>query len=129
MPASRQVKTFSSYEALSGIGPSDLARVVYQLNSTGFVTDEDGLCLGSALIEYWSRRCTELIREHGYEGGELVVRGKFFSAVGAIYVLYDEARHTGTEAADELERVAERETLGQDFRNSQVGRNTDNRPT
>ncbi|WP_256774320.1 MULTISPECIES: hypothetical protein [unclassified Stenotrophomonas] len=107
------MKPFNSYETLSGIVPAELTRVVDQLNRTGFVTDEDGLCLGSALIEYWSRRCTQLIQECGYEGGELVVSGKFFSAVGAIYILYDANRHTGKDAAEELQRVAERERLGE----------------
>lgn len=107
------MKPFNSYETLSGIVPAELTRVVDQLNRTGFVTDEDGLCLGSALIEYWSRKCTELIQDCGYDGGELAVSGKFFSAVGAIYILYDATRHTGKEAAVELERVAERERLGE----------------
>ncbi|HIH7329644.1 TPA: hypothetical protein ACYRK3_000078 [Stenotrophomonas maltophilia] len=96
----------NAYEALSEIASVELARLADQLNQTGFVSDEDGLCLGSMLIEHWSNRCSDLIRGYGYEGGVLAVRGAFFSAVGAIYVLYDQKRHSGEDAADELRRVA-----------------------
>lgn len=109
------MKSFNSHRTLSGISPFELGRVIEQLNRTGFVTDEDGLCLGAALIEYWSGECTALIRGCGYDGGELMVRGQFFNEVGAIYVLYDATRHAGEEAAEELQRVAERERLAQSF--------------
>jgi len=103
------MKPFNSYEVLREFSRSELAGVVEQLNGTGLVTDQDGLCLGAAVIEYWSRKCTALIRQHGYDGGELAVRGQFFTGVGAIYALYDEVRHTGANAADELQRAANRE--------------------
>ncbi len=97
---------FSAYEALSEIAPAKLTRVAGQLNQTGFVSDEDALCLGSMLIEHWSNKCSDLIRGYGYGGGGLAVRGAFFSAVGAVYILYDQSRHSGEDAADELRRLA-----------------------
>lgn len=104
--ASLSMDRFNAYDALSEITPAELTQVASQLNQTGFVSDEDGLCLGSVLIEHWSNRCSDLIRGYGYGGGELAVRGAFFSEVGAIYILYDQKRHSGEDAADELRRVA-----------------------
>lgn len=102
---------FVAYEALSEIDPTELIRVAARLNQSGFVSDEDGLCLGSMLIEHWSSRCSDLIRGYGYGGGKLAVRGAFFSAVGAIYILYDETRHSGEDAAEELRRVAKLQAI------------------
>lgn len=100
------MRRFSAFETLSGVVPAELSRVAEQLNRTGFATDEDGLFLGSTLIEHWSSKCTDLLREHGYDGGELSVSGGFFSGIGAIYILYDTAFRTGEEAAQVLRRVA-----------------------
>lgn len=98
---------FNAYGVLSGITSTELMRVSDQLNRTGFATDEDGLCLGSLLIEHWTDACTALIEQHGYNGGELAMRGDFFGGVGAIYVLYDKTRHTENDAVEELQRVAD----------------------
>jgi hypothetical protein len=100
------MQKFNSHEILSKFIPADLTRIADQLNSTGFVTDEDRLGLGSMLIEHWTCDCTGLIRSFGYSGGELVVSGRFFDSVGVIYVIYDEASCTGEDAAEHLERAA-----------------------
>jgi hypothetical protein len=99
---------FNSYQVLTSINSDELRRVADQLNDTGLATDEDGLCLGSSLIEHWSPDCTSFIAKFGYSGGPLACSGKFFPAVGAIYVLYDDARHTLESAQAELRRAAAR---------------------
>src|ERR1700754_2673557 len=99
---------FSAYETLLEIDDLELRRVSEKLNEAGLATDEDGLCLGSMLIEHWSERCTELLRGHGYQGGRLQVTGRYFSHCGAIYVLYDSARCDLEEATKELHRAADR---------------------
>ncbi|MBD7923486.1 hypothetical protein [Xanthomonas bonasiae] len=99
---------FNSYETLLEIDALELGRVAAQLNETGLATDEDGLYLGSMLIEHWSERCTELLREHGYRGGELNVTGHYFSHCGAIYVLYDTELRSLKDANQELRRAASR---------------------
>lgn len=101
-----QMQKFNAHEVLSKFVPAELTRIADQLNATGFVTDEDGLGLGSMLIEHWTCDCTVLIRGFGYNGGELAVSGSFFDSVGAIYVLYDDASRTGEDVAEHLERVA-----------------------
>lgn len=101
---------FSAYETLLEIDAAELERVSDQLNETGLATDEDGLCLGSMLIEHWLERCTNLLRECGYTGGELKVTGKYFGHCGAIYVLYDTERHCLEDAVKELHRAASRHT-------------------
>ncbi len=112
------MKRFNAVATLAGITPSELTRVADQLNATGFVTDEDGLCLGSMLIEHWSSGCTSLIRQFGYDGGKLAVRGDFYPSVGAIYVLYDTGFHSGVEAADHLDHVARLQTKLYDYQES-----------
>lgn len=96
----------SAYEMLAGMAHEELYRASDHLNKTGFVTDEEGLCLGSVLIEHWSERCTNVLREHGYASGRLLCMGQHFSHRGAIYVLYDADRHDMEEAIQELQRAA-----------------------
>ena len=99
---------FDAYQVLISIDPVELERLADQLSETGFATDEDGLCLGSSLIEHWSLNCTSVVVEHGYGGGPLKCSGKHFPDLGSIYVLYDSARHSLDDARAELERAAVR---------------------
>jgi len=102
------MSSFNAYETLLEVDDLALRLVSNQLNETGLATDEDGLCLGSMLIEHWSERCTELLRRRGYEGGRLQGTGQYFSQCGAIYVLYDSERCTLDDAIRELHIAAER---------------------
>ncbi len=100
------MQIFNAHEILSKFTPSELEGIADQLNSTGLVTDEDGLGLGSTMIEHWTHDCTALLRKRGYSGGKLIVSGRFFKSVGAIYVIYDEASRTEEDAAEHLKHVA-----------------------
>ena len=97
-----------AYKTLLEIEAAELKRVADQLNLTGLATDEDGLCLSSSLVEHWSDDCTELLRDHGYQGGKLLVTGRFFNHCGAIYLLYQSSSHSLEDAQRELERAAKR---------------------
>ena len=99
---------FDAYHVLISIEPAELQRLVDQLSQTGLATDEDGLCLGSSLIEHWSTKCTSRMEQLGYSGGALACTGKHFADIGAIYVLYDSSRHSLERAHEELERAAVR---------------------
>jgi hypothetical protein len=104
----KPLSNFDAYDVLLGIEDAELRRVAHQLRVSGLVTDEDGLCLGSTLIEKWSERCTGLLRQCGYAGGDLKVSAKFFKHCGAIYVLFDAKRHSLEAATEELRRAANR---------------------
>lgn len=95
----------NSVTILKSFDANRLACISHQLNTTGFANDEDSLELGSTLIEHWNDSCTRLLREHGYTGEELRAIGKYFPEKGAVYVLYDEGRHSLEDARQELERV------------------------
>ena len=87
--------------------------LVTTLNTTKLFSDEDNnVGVSSTMLEHWSDECTEYLRENGYTGGELFCIGKYFSAHGAIYVLFDRQGVTYEEANEYLERLGAREPLG-----------------
>ncbi|QSX35350.1 hypothetical protein JYB87_09260 [Shewanella avicenniae] len=55
------------------------------LNRYGIVSDEDGSCLDSTMIEYWNDECDSFLKSHGYHGGELKSTGNYFDFHGAVY--------------------------------------------
>ena len=103
--------TFDTISALRAISVSELTAVANQLDSTGFITDEDDLAFGSDIIEHWKAQCDQILINAGYGGGKLASTGKYFPQCGSIYVLYDSARHTRDDAVHELERAASKHPL------------------
>ena len=92
----------SSEETLNNLREWDnslVQDVVDQLNKIGIVSDEDDQGFCSTWIEYWDDRCTNYLRQFGYQGDMLGQQGKFFAAYGAVYALYDTGQHD-QESAD-----------------------------
>lgn len=75
-------------------------------NKQGIVSDEDGPWISSTMIEHWSERCDDLLRDHGYTGGKLEVYAKYFSSHGNIYSLFDSGNFTPEDAANYVQAVS-----------------------
>lgn len=86
------------------IDTDTLKRLAHALTEEGFIHDEQGLGVSSGMIERKYREIERLVREHGYEGGQLFPKGMFYPNLGEVYVLYD----TDVYEPDEIERIMDR---------------------
>lgn len=81
-------------DILRGADKECIGKLVAKLNLDGIVSDEDDCLISSHMVEHWTIESTEYLRENEYKGGKLISHAKFFSAHGAVYVLFDENENT-----------------------------------
>lgn len=74
--------------------PISLSNLIEKLNIDGIISDEDQMFLSSTMVENWTSDCDLFLVERGYMGSTLKIHGKFYPSHGAVYVLFDESRHT-----------------------------------
>lgn len=102
------MKTPDTLSTLRDWSPEVLHEFITLLNQLGIVSDEDRKGLSSTMVENWHDACEAFIRTKGYVGGTISSCGQFFAEHGAVYVLYDEERHSYHEARRYLAEVANR---------------------
>ncbi len=87
---------------------SALMALISKLNIDHISSDEDSVGLSSTIIEAWSYKCTDFLRENGFTGDELTTTGGYFPEHGAIYVIFDKDQVSYEDALTYLKEVASR---------------------
>lgn len=109
--ALKDLKNFSTTAS------KEFATTINKLNQRNYVTYLDGADFNIRIAEYWSKDCSDYMRECGYNGGELWAFPKYYgeSTPGGkyddhsefLYILFDSELYRGDK--EESMKEAEKE--------------------
>ncbi len=95
-------------EILKAMDIKNINKIVDKLNSDGVVSDEENYGISSHIIENWDEECTEYLLENGYKGRKLRSHGNYFDNYGAVYVLFNEEKHSYDTVMDYMDNLVKK---------------------